>query len=365
MKKFNSKKFTKLVALTLAGALGLGSLFGCGKKKEETTTEDTVVCSEGELDEMNNPSDIEVRYKEGMYINELTGDWIDESFKNQRPVCIMINNIIDAMPQYDISKADVTFEILVEGGITRFMCVFKDYSSLTAVGSIRSARHDCVILSDMIDGFFMHCGWSVLAEQYINEHGTKNLNLGGNLGNCFYRESTRKAPHNVFTTGELINKGIDADGYNRSYEKNNAPILKFYADETDLGSGMTANKMVTAFNDGRKPWFEYDAATKRYKRFQYGKEQVDGGTGEQLTYKNVIVMFTSYHTELDILQSVDWNLGGDGYYFTNGEYVPITWNSSTGILQFYDESGSQLKLNPGNTFISMNPTNYKQGVTIE
>ena len=74
-------------------------------------------------------------------INEFSGEWIDESLSNQRPLCIMINNIVDAMPQSGISQADITYEMLVEGGITRYMCVFKDYSNLEKLGPVRSARH--------------------------------------------------------------------------------------------------------------------------------------------------------------------------------------------------------------------------------
>ena len=117
----------------LTGVMLTASLLGgCGKDDKKKTTEEPVVSLEP-VATMGDAESIEVVSKEGMVINEYSGEWIDESLEFQRPICIMINNIIDAMPQSGISQADITYEVLVEGGITRFMCVFKYYSNVTKI----------------------------------------------------------------------------------------------------------------------------------------------------------------------------------------------------------------------------------------
>lgn len=86
------------------------------KKKEEDTEQATITTEAAAT-----MSDADIEFaptKEGYVINEFSGEWIDESLSNQRPLCIMINNIVDAMPQSGISQADITYEMLVEGGIT-------------------------------------------------------------------------------------------------------------------------------------------------------------------------------------------------------------------------------------------------------
>ncbi|MBQ8912645.1 MAG: DUF3048 domain-containing protein, partial [Lachnospiraceae bacterium] len=121
------KKTKKKTAL-LVGAMITSLLFsGCGKSKsneEETTTTlqsidiKPIATMDGSAD------DIVVISKEGYVLSDLTGEWIDEKYANQKPLCIMINNISEAMPQSGLSQAAITYEILVEGGITRFLCVF-------------------------------------------------------------------------------------------------------------------------------------------------------------------------------------------------------------------------------------------------
>ena len=143
-------KLKKLSIFALTTALTVSCLAGCGKKKEEDTEQATITTEAAAT-----MSDADIEFaptKEGYVINEFSGEWIDESLSNQRPLCIMINNIVDAMPQSGISQADITYEMLVEGGITRYMCVFKDYSNLEKLGPVRSARHYYVQMANMLGG---------------------------------------------------------------------------------------------------------------------------------------------------------------------------------------------------------------------
>jgi hypothetical protein len=314
---------------------------------------------------MNSAEDVQVVYKEGMVLSDLTGEWIDESLADQRPLCIMINNIIDAMPQSGISQADITYEFVVEGGITRLLCVFKDYATgIDKLGPVRSSRHYYAEMARTLDGIYAHFGWSPYAQNYIESiPDYQNLNGLELEGIMYYRDSSRVAPHNVYTDSEGIMAGIEYKGYDMthasSYEYKN---FKFNYNDTNLASGNTANKVTTAFSDSRQPWFEYHEDDSRYYRFQYGDEQIDAETGEQLSYKNVIVMFADYQgIEGDSVGclTINWDDGttGTGYYISDGEYVPITWGKNSSGLMYYNEDGTQLKMNPGNTYISVMQAN--------
>lgn len=353
-------------ALLLTGIMLTAALAsGCGKKEEEVTTTETVVNVEP-VSTMTDSESIDLRHKEGYVISELTGEWIDESLEKQRPLCIMINNIGDAMPQSGISQADITYEMLVEGGITRFLCVFKDYSNLEKLGPVRSARHYYVQMADMHDGYYAHVGWSSYAEEAINNLGVDNLNGLTNLSTImYYRDESRYAPHNVYTNTEMTMAGIAEDGYRTEHDDSYEEMFAFNYEDTAIGNGQAANKVSTYFNSYSDSWFEYNSEDKRYYRYQYGDKQIDDQTGEQLSYKNVIVMFVQYTDIWEGLLEIDWNKGGTGYYATDGEYKAITWRNENGVVKYFDENGNQLKMNPGNTFVTVFDETAAEQVTFE
>ena len=364
MKKNKLKRLTMLAVTT---ALTVSCLSGCGKKKEETTTEQAAITTEA-IATMGDAANIEVGpTKEGYVINEFTGEWIDESLENQRPLCIMINNIVDAMPQSGISQADITFEMLVEGGITRYMCVFKDYSNLEKLGPVRSARHYYVQMANMLDGIYAHVGWSTYAEDQIKKSGTNNLNgLYDTI--TYYRDESRVAPHNCYTNSEKLKEGIAAAGYRTTYNDNhnkNQNMFAFNTEDTAIGNGQTANKVTTAYNNSSTRWYEYNADEKLYYRFQYGEKQIDDQTNEQLRYKNLIVMFVEYSDIGGGLQNIAWEKTGAGYYVTDGEYETISWRLDDGVIKYYTADGNQLKMNPGKTFITVFDETKTDQITFE
>ena len=357
------------IALLLVGAMSLSMLAsGCGKKKSnDTETAETPSVTMDDIATMSDAGNIQLVQKEGYVISELTGEWIDESLENQRPICLMVNNIIDAMPQSGISKADITFEILVEGGVTRYLCVFKDYASLGKTGPVRSARHYYVPMNDFLDGIYAHYGWSNYAQQLIEAEGTNNLN-GLYDAETYYRDNSRYAPHNVYTDGARLAAGVERAGYRTEYKDGVGRIFDFNLEDTPLNHGQKANKVITAYNGQQTRWFEYNEEDKRYYRWQYNEPQMDCEVNEQLSYKNVIVMFADYSPIDDgYLLHLDWyTKNNKALYFTDGEYKEITWeNINEEQVRFFDSDGKLLKMNPGNTFITVFKSSETDLVTIE
>lgn len=342
---------------------------GKDKKNDATTTELSTDTEESITNETpTTESDTEATEaitKEGMVISDLTGEWIDESLDGQRPVCMMINNIIDAIPQSGISQADIIYEMKVEGSLTRLLCVFKDYEGIEKVGPVRSARHYYVEVTDMLDGIYCHFGYSPLAEQEIPALGVNNLNGLFLDGSVYYRDSARYAPHNVYTSGSRILDGISSYEYSTVYTTEPEKMFAFNYEDTNLGTGKPATVIKTDYAHN-SPWFEYNEEEGVYYRFQYNRAHMDMENDQQLKFENVIVMLADY-TSLDSTdhQDVDWNAGGVAYYATNGEYKEITWKKDNGVLKYFDEDGNQLQMNPGKTFIAVFDDTYPEGVSFE
>lgn len=339
---------------------------GKNKDKDKNATTTEVAINVEPISTITDAEDLQVVSREGYVISELSGQWIDESLEYQRPLCIMINNISDAMPQSGIQTADIVYEMEVEGGITRLMCVFKDYANLPKLGPVRSARQFYVEVADMYDALYTHIGTSIYAEAEIPRLGVDNLDgMYALSGFMFYRDESRYAPHNCYVDGPRTVEGIEYMGYATEYTAKPEKMFDFYYEDTNIGNGNVANKISTDF-DYNSPWFEYNADEGLYYRFQYGGPQIDDQTGEQLKFKNVIVMFVSYSTISDYgHQDIDWDKGGTGFYATNGEYKSITWKKDNGVLKYFDEDGNQLCMNPGQTFISVFDETYPEGVTFE
>lgn len=365
------KKTKKITALLIGTMLTTLLFSGCGKKKEETETTETTEASvdissiatmEGSAE------DIVVISREGYVLSDLTGEWIDEKYDNMRPLCCMINNIKDALPQSGISQASITYEVLVEGGITRLMCIFDHYDDIEKLGSVRSARVPYIQIAQMYDGIFAHYGYSPTAQNMIEADPTINNLNGMTMSDVFFRTNDKPAPHNAYTNSDCIISGIERMGYNTEHNSNYQKAFNFNYKDMPLENGQPANKVTTAFSNYSTSCFEYNAEDGRYYRSEYGAPHIDAATGEQLSYKNVIVLLVNYYTETDAsgydYHFVHWD-NGDAYYFTNGQYVKLKWNADSGVVKLYNEDGSPAKLNPGNTFVSVFDSATAGDVTIE
>lgn len=356
---------TRGTLLLAAAFMTCGMLSGCGKK-EGSTVASTELVTEATTEEA---STLEVR--DGMVLNPLTGEWIDESYANARPIAVMINNLKPALPQAGIEKADIMYEVLVEGGITRMMGIYMDYSDMEKIGPIRSARHYYVKLANEYDAIYVHVGHSTYAVTELADSGIDHIDGTEGIGNIFtYRTSDRKAPHNCYSSTEGILKAFEKTGFSLTHgDGYDANKLVFNSEDTELADGTVANKLTTAFNNSRKPWFEYNAEDKLYYRFEYSDKQIDEITGNQLKYKNVIIQFAS-HSVLDEkkdLQEIKLTGTGEGFYATDGKMIPITWEKQTekSVTKYYTADGQQLKLNPGKTWITIFKDTDKGGIIAE
>ena len=266
------------------------------------------------------------------YINPLTGLETREDLTHKRPVTIMINNIYNALPQVGISEADIVYEILEEGGITRLLCVYNDFEEIPEIGSVRSTRDYYIDVADAHDAILVHAGGSTYAYSDLAERNTDNID--GLYASQFYRSAERRKTmskeHTLMISGSGLSEAVSQYGY-RTDSESPCP-LSFshnYSAGTDVAThisfpfsiGYNSNPYVKAF-------FDYNEETKEYLKGQFKQPHIDGDDGTQLSFKNVITLTCPMNIikgdPLGCIQ-VHFTGTGTGTYSVDGTYREIVW----------------------------------------
>jgi hypothetical protein len=307
--------------------------------------------------------------RDGMMRSYLSGLWVPIEVGTKRPYAYQFSNFKTVANQWGISQADIVYECIVEGGITRLLGIGENYSG-DRIGSTRSSRHYFVSIADEYDAIYIHYGKTKYATAKIKELGIDNLDGETGIGTTvFYRDKTMKAPHNAFATLKGIQAGIEKKGYKTKYEEGYEPHYRFYEEDTDLTSETAVNKLSLKFSAYTSPYFEYNSKDKLYERYQFGGPHKDSNTGEQLRFKNIIVQFVKeWDIDRNDYQTMELeNTSGSGYYITNGKMIPITWkkNENKRFMRYYTEAGDELTINPGKTYITLFPRDRTEDVVIK
>jgi len=279
-----------------------------------------------------------------------------------RPYAVMINNNHAAWPQCGVQDAYLVYEIIVEGGITRMLALYKDQDT-AKIGSVRSARHYFIDYALENDAIFVHWGGSPQAYSRLNS-GIDSLDGIALEGSVFFRDTSldRDYEHTGFTSMENVKEYAEDKGFARDTNKD--LLLNYSAEEIDMASlegAKQANDVDIEYSDYHSTNYVYDAENKVYKRSMSGKANVDLETGEQYTAKNIIIYKVRNYTlndgENKGRQELD-NIGtGDGYLVTGGYVVPIKWEKESESAQtvYTYTNGEEIKVNDGNTFIQICP----------
>ncbi|MCT4544072.1 MAG: DUF3048 domain-containing protein [Vallitalea sp.] len=338
--------------------------------KEKTSDKQTNDTQDTEKD-ISNKDNMEEKKEddhEGETINSLTGLWISEEAANRRPVGIMINNLRDAMPQSGVAQADIIYETLVEGEITRLFAIYRDFDA-KKIGPVRSARHYYLDFAFDHDSIYAHYGQSEYARRKFTEWNSPHINGLSWLDTIMtYQDPSRERPHSTYTSYEKLMKTWDKVGYRKTNKENFNAKLKFADEEFDIDSNLDAPLVqLSYFSRNKNPWFEYNKDDKLYYRFQFGDKQIDRETGEQLKFKNIIIQFASiWQIKGDKLGCRDMSLitSGNGYYITNGKAQKITWKKPSHYKPtlYFNEDGEEIKLNKGKTWICVNPKSRKDKI---
>lgn len=301
---------------------------------------------------------------QGAY-NNLTGLYdISDNGAGKRPVAVMINNINASLPQYGIYGADIMYECPVEGGITRMMGIYSDYTDVPNVCSVRSCRYYYPIFAMGYDAIYFHSGIDkTVAAQTIKDLNTDHFD-GFYYGNLFKRDSERlkkfASEHTLYLKGSEIVSSIKNAGM-RSDLTNEYNISAFeFSDKADIISDTKCTKATINFSNSYYSTFNYDSKTKTYKKQHNGNKHMDTAVKKQLEYTNVFYLETTTKVinNKNGLISLDWT-GGSGYYISYGAIVPIKWSkaSETAPMKFTTTDGKELNVNPGTSYIGLSKKN--------
>ena len=280
-----------------------------------------------------------------------------------RPYAVMINNIGAARPYHTgLQDAYLVYEIVVEGGITRYLALFKDKTN-EVVGNVRSARHYYIDYVLENDAYYVHWGWSPQAQSDISSLDIDNLN-GLTYGSpYFFRQNISgvSTEHKAFTNLKELGNLVDRLGYRK--ETNKDLLLRYSATSVELpSSAEEATNIDIKYSGSSTTNYVYDSEAKVYKQFVNDKEHTDYETKEQYTVKNIIAYKIGNTTIVGDdkgRQDLD-NLGsGEGYFITEGKVIPITWQKDSRSSQtvYRDEEGKEITVNDGNTWIHIVSTN--------
>ena len=282
---------------------------------------------------------------------------------DSRPIAVMIDNHIDAMPQAGLLEADIVYEIIVEGGETRLMLILQD-KDLDKIGPIRSSRHYFLDYALENDAIYVHYGWSPQAQSDISSLGVNNINGIYESSTSFWRVTDKYAPHNAVTSTKNILDIAERKGY-RTEKKDNNTVLNYTVDEVNLENGKVAKTVTIPYSEVNTVKYEYDADKKEYVRYSRGKKQTDWNTGKTITTKNIIIEKAENSTLNDGSgkgrQTIDNIKELEGYYITNGKVIEITCNktSRNGKTVYKDLEGNEINVNDGKTFIQICPEDAK------
>ncbi|MEX2414720.1 MAG: DUF3048 domain-containing protein [Paenibacillaceae bacterium] len=281
----------------------------------------------------------------------LTGMGSDVDVKS-RPMMFMVENQSKARPQDGLHLADIVYEILAEGEITRFIAVYQSQEA-PVIGPVRSIRPYFVQIGYGLDALVVHAGWSQDAMNMIVAKKVAHFDEVYGDGAYYWRDKIRKAPHNLYTSTELIRKGALKKKFREEWT---GPSLTFYSDkETPVITGQPAATVTIPYIQGYTVGYRYDAMNQRYNRIMAGKLHKDKTTGTQLTAENIIIAF-SKHIILDNAgrRKVDVIGPGEGYIIQRGQLRNITWENKDGIIRSYID-GREVELLPGQTWIHVVP----------
>ena len=295
--------------------------------------------------------------------NELVGTIEEKQVQiysgNDRPIAVMIDNHSDAWPQAGLNKAYMVYEIIVEGGETRLMALFKGID-LDKIGPVRSARHYFIDYAMENDAIYVHFGQSPQAQSDIKKYSIDDINGISEDGTTFWRVKDKYAPHNAVTSTEKLLTSAKNKKYKTTSTQRS--VLNYVTDEVNLEEGQTANTVTIPHSDLQTVKYEYDEANKVYVRYARGKEQTDWDTDESITTKNIIITFCDNYTLSDSENKGRQGLKNigtfDGYYITNGRAIKIQCikNARDEKTIYQDMEGNEIKVNDGNTFVNICPT---------
>lgn len=266
----------------------------------------------------------------------------------EQAVAVIVENFVDARPQSGLDLADVVYEALAEGGITRFLALYLTGDAPT-VGPIRSARHYYVHWASEYGAALVHIGASPQGFQALRATGLPDLDEGrGDRG--FWRIRSRRAPHNAYSSTDGIRAALTDRASGGSWGG-----LQFKDPEWRY-SGEPASDFTIEYGWNYRVSYTYDADTNQYLRTMAGVPHRDAESGDQIRAASVVVLSVPAWV-VDTEGRLDMTLTGSGKadYFLDGVHLEGTWRRGAldQATAFLGPDGKAVHFNPGPLWIQV------------
>lgn len=270
-----------------------------------------------------------------------------------RPILATINNHPLARPQSGLSQADIVYEVLAEGNITRFLALYQSRLP-EEIGPIRSAREYFIDIASGLDAFYIAHGYSPDAREMLAENTVDAINGMQYDGTYFERSRERKAPHNSYITKTHIEEAM-AD-LHIDTEIRKTPHLSFHPDAESAKLGEIASTVVVGLKSPEfTSTYTFDPEARTYTREVNGILTTDKADDTKVTPANILVIEAPYETiDSEGRQSLELTEGGKAVLFQNGVARKIEWQMADGIIMPV-EHGIPAKLVPGQTWVHIMP----------
>lgn len=307
-----------------------------------------------------------------------------DNWQVRRPLAVMIENHVESRPQSGLSSADIVYEAVAEGGITRFMAIFFCNLSDVQVGPIRSARTYFLDWVLPYDALYAHVGGANTPGQadalgQIIKFKLKALNQFSIGFPTFWRDYQRlghpvATEHTMYSTTQKLwevgskRNWTATDNTGRSWDESFI-AWKFKDSSGGSGTGPDANQIQVTFWQNQPDYevsWQYEKSCDCYKRKNGGTDQMDLNNKQQLSAKNVIVQFKKesnafdgYEGNVHLLYKTTGS--GKALIFIDGKVIEGQWVKPTRNVRekFLDRGGKEVSFNKGVIWIQTVPEGAK------
>lgn len=294
----------------------------------------------------------------------INGVMVKPEVAGLRLIAVVVENHPDARPQSGLSQADIVYESLTEGGITRFLALFQT-SEPEKVGSIRSARPNFNFIANMLNSAYVHVGGSDMALEQIEGGELKNITDINEFynGKLFERDDTKTAPHNAFTSIGKLRQWLQ----DKNYTKWNKLEIAKFDEQPNIEGLTTATQLEIPFSTpSYKVSYNFNTETKQYRRYMNGSAHLDATNKQSITPTTILLQFADAdYLPVKDTTSVNLNLKGQGTLiaFHSGITVTGKWKYQNGKVEYYSKDGSLLVLPRGQIWIELLPKDMINKVT--
>ena len=284
----------------------------------------------------------------------LTGVPGDAEVTRRPALTVKVENTRQARPLVGVQSADVVYEEVVEGGITRLAAVFQSHIP-AVIGPVRSVRRTDQAIVRPIQGIFVYSGGARYAEDSIKDAPVVRFDESSG-GPAMFRDRQRTAPHNLFLKApEIFTKAPNAVG---------PPGALFrYGTPSDAGTAALAVEVgFTVDNAVRWVW---DRKAQYWNRFFNGRPDTDSD-GAQIHAVNVVIQQVRYKGGTGKIGAEAELLGSGGAWILSGGRVVVgTWQRSDAASagELLDASGGAVELLAGNTWVALPDPSYSVKVS--